>query len=1091
MCTQSRATVTRSSGRIPLIRCGLRLFSRLSVCLCGLLLAALACPAQTNVLTSNYNNSRTDLNASETILTPSVVNSTQFGKLFSLPVDGQLYAQPLYVANVTIGGVAHNVVVVATENDSVYAFDADVAGNPLWKASLIDAAHGAAAGATALSVPTDASCTDMQPQIGITSTPVIDPVSNTIYIEAKSKENAGFVHRLHALNLLTGAESAAGPTVIAASVPGTGDGSSSGTVPFDNLHQLNRPGLLLLNGIVYIAYASHCDFGPYHGWLLAYDTATLSQKGALNFTPNGSDGGIWMSGAGLAADSTGNIFLAVGNGTFDNTGGELGDSIVKVAMQNGTLQVLDYFTPFDQATLNANDRDLGSGGVLLLPDQSGSQPHLLIQAGKEGKIYLLNRDQLTVGNVHYCATNCNNTDAQIVQEIASGVSGEFSAPAYFNGSVYFWGRSDKLKAFAINNGVLATSPTVSGTSYSFPGATPVISANGTAGGIVWSIDSSQYGSPGPGPGPAVLHAHDASNVASELWNSTQAANNRDRAGNAVKFAVPTVVNGKVYVGTSTEVDVYGLLPIPPPATATPAISPASGAFTAPVPVTITDGTSGNSIFYTTDGSTPTSASTQYTGPFTLTSSATVNATATASGFSQSNVATASYTVTLPPAATPQISPASGTYTGSITVTITDSTSGASIFYTTDGSTPSASSTSYSGAFTLPASASVKAIAIAPGFAASMAASASYTIQLQPAAPVLADFSGGFTASGLTLNGGAAINGTRLRLTDTGTKEARSAFFSSLVNIQSFTNDFSFQITSPHADGFTFAIQGSAATALGPAGGGLGYGPAAIGGSGGIPESVAVKFDLYSNAGEGSNSTGMYTNGASPTIPSTDLSASGVNLHSGDVFNVHMTYDGTTLTWTITDASTGKIFSTSAAVNIPSIVGGNSAFVGFTGGTGGLTAIQEIMTWRFSAVAAAVAKTPIQFETESLPGISSGPAYRVFAWSGFSNGSGTTLDSTKVGDNVTITLAIPAAGTYDVKYAAKNHSTRGMSQLSVNGIKVGGIVDQYSSPDSWQEFDLGAVNLAAGNQPFTFTVTGKNAASSGFTLSFDYIKLTPQ
>jgi Chitobiase/beta-hexosaminidase C-terminal domain len=730
MCLQTFLAATRSSGRaLALVRAGREFLSRFLFSVAGFLLAALGCSAQANVLTSNYNNSRTSLNASETVLTPANVNSTQFGKLFSQPVDGQVYAQPLYVANVTIAGTSHNMVIVATENDSVYAFDADTAGNALWKASLLDTAHGAAAGASALNSSTDTGCSNIQPKIGITSTPVIDSASNTIYVEAKSKENGGFVHRLHALDLLTGAEKAPGPKVITASVSGTGNGSSGGLVPFDNLHHTNRPGLLLLNGIIYIAYASPCDQGPYHGWLLAYDAAAFSQKGALNFTPNGSDGGIWMSGAGIAADSSGNIFLPTGNGTFDNSGVELGDSIVKVAFQNGVLTVLDYFTPFNQGTLNGNDTDLCSGGVLLLPDQSGSHPHLLIQGGKEGKVYLLDRDQLTTGNVHYCASNCNSADAEIVQEVPGAVGGLFSTPAYFNGSIYFWGKNDKLKAFALNGGILGTAPTVSGTSYGFPGATPAISANGITNGIVWSIDSSQYGAPGPGPGPAVVHAHDAANVAQELWNSTQATKNRDVAGNAVKFAVPTVANGKVYVGTSTELDVYGLLGTTPPQAATPAISPTSGSFTNSIAVTLTDATAGSSIFYTTDNNTPTSASKQYTGPFTLALSATVNAIATASGFSPSGMATASYAITQVQVASPQISPASGTYTGPVSVTITDLTSGAGIFYTTDGSMPNASSTQYTGAFNLTASASVTAIAVVPGFASSAAASANYIMKL--------------------------------------------------------------------------------------------------------------------------------------------------------------------------------------------------------------------------------------------------------------------------------------------------------------------------------------------------------------------------
>jgi hypothetical protein len=449
------------------------------------------------------------------------------------------------------------------------------------------------------------------------------------------------------------------------------------------------------------------------------------------------------------------------------------------------------------------------------------------------------------------------------------------------------------------------------------------------------------------------------------------------------------------------------------------------------------------------------------------------------------MASASYAITAPQTATPQISPSSGSYTSSVSVSITDATGGASIFYTTDGSVPNASSTKYTAAFNLSASAAVKAIATASGFPSSALASADYTIQ--SSAPVI-NFGGGFTSAGLTLNGGAALSGTRLRLTDTGTFEARSAFFTSLVNVQSFTKDFSFQLATPNADGMTFTIQGNRASALGPAGGGLSYGPDTPTGSAGISKSIAVKFDLYSNSTDGLNSTGLYTNGASPTIPSTDLTSSGVNLHSGDVFKVHMTYDGTTLVWTITDATTGTSFSTSATVNIPSIVGGNTAFVGFTGGTGGKTAVQEIVTWSFSAAAA---KVPVQFETESLPGTSSGPAYRVFAWPGFLNGNGTTLDSTQAGDFVIINLNVPAAGLYDVKFAAKDRNPRGSSRAAVNGTNLGGVSDQYSAADVWKEFDLGTVNLLAGSQQFKFTVTGKNAASTGFTVSFDYIKLTPQ
>ncbi len=421
-----------------------------------------------------------------------------------------------------------------------------------------------------------------------------------MYVEAKSKEGGVFIHRLHALDVTTGAEKSPGPVVIAATINGTGDGSSGGQLIFGGpstagqaiaLRQHSRPGLLLLNGTIYIGYASLCDGAPYHGWMFAFDAATFTQIGVFNTTPNGNWGGIWMSGSGLAADASGNVYVATGNGTFDTVSvpaTAVGDSLLKLGISGGNLALLDYFTPYNQSTLNSGDTDLGSGGVLLLPDQPGSFPHLLVTAGKQGRIYLVNRDQMTKLNQHYC--NGCSSDPQVVQESSSGqVGGLWSMPAYWNNTVYFWGEVDVLRAIPLVNGLLDYAHlTTSTTSYNYPGATPTISANGTSNGIVWSIDSSQYGL----PGPAVLHAHNATNVARELWNSAQAANSRDKAGNAVKFAVPVPVNGKVYVGTETEVDVYGLFnpPAAPPAIIT---QPANQTVTAGQTATFTAAATGS------------------------------------------------------------------------------------------------------------------------------------------------------------------------------------------------------------------------------------------------------------------------------------------------------------------------------------------------------------------------------------------------------------------------------------------------------------------------------------------------------------------
>ena len=504
------------------------------------------------VFTQHNDNLRTGLNQNETVLTPTVVKSTTaFGKKFSQAVDGYVYAQPLYEPGVTIGGAVHNVVIVATENDSLYAFDADsntgANANPLWKANLIDTSHGAAVGAAPVT-NSQVGCGDLVPIIGITSTPVIDPSTGTIYVETKSSEGANYPHRLHAIDITTGNEKFSGPTTISASVSVPG-----GTVTFDGLHHLNRPGLLWLNGVIYLAYASHCDNTPYHGWLFAYSAATLTQQAAYLTTPeatsNGGLAGFWMAGSGVAADSNASIFITTGNGDFDTThipATLLGDSVLKLFFNGSSISLSDYFTPYNQGSLDGGDTDLGSGGALVLPDQPGSTPHELIQVGKSGTIYVINRDQFTTGNLHYCITNCNNTDAQIAQEVQGAVGGLWSIPAYWNGTVYFQGAGDSLKSFVLTNGVFPASATASTSStVGYPGATPSISSSGNSNGIVWEI------------GGSGLLAFDPANALAPLYNgSSQGVS----AGPHVKFSTPTIANGKVYVGTQTTLDVYGTLP---------------------------------------------------------------------------------------------------------------------------------------------------------------------------------------------------------------------------------------------------------------------------------------------------------------------------------------------------------------------------------------------------------------------------------------------------------------------------------------------------------------------------------------------------
>jgi uncharacterized protein (TIGR03437 family) len=514
------------------------------------LLLVFSCPyfvsAQVSVNTYRNNLARSGENLAETTLTPANVNPAQFGKLFNRPVDGQLYAQPLYAPSVAIAGKGvHNVVFVATQHDSVYAFDADsnTGANepPLWQVSLVNAA----AGETTAGIADVLNCLTIVPELGITSTPVIDPSTNTLYVVAMTKRDNQIFHRLHALDITSGAERPDSPVLIAASVPGTGDrslSSNSNTVTFDAYFYKNRAGLLLLNGVVYTAWTSHCDSRTYHGWIIAYDARSLRQVAVFNATPNGYRGSFWMGGAAPAADADGNIYAISGNGRFDAGGQNFGDSVIKLSSPG--LAVVDYFTPFNQLYLDDTDIDLGSSGAVLLPDMAGSlaHPHLLVSAGKEGRIYLLDRDRLG----HFQP----DADSQIIQSIEGAVGAAFGGPAYFNGTLYFSASYDKLKAFAVSGAHVATPPLSQSTlTFDYPGAVPAVSANGSSNGIVWVLES-DYG--------GTLHAYDASNLANELYNS-QMNITRDRIGSFVRFSVPTIANGRVYAGTADALVVFGLL----------------------------------------------------------------------------------------------------------------------------------------------------------------------------------------------------------------------------------------------------------------------------------------------------------------------------------------------------------------------------------------------------------------------------------------------------------------------------------------------------------------------------------------------------
>lgn len=501
-----------------------------------------------DVITYHYDNGRDGQNLNETALTPANVNSTQFGKKGEFTVDGKVDAQPLYLSQVTIGGQKKNVLYVATEHGSVYAFDADSINGTtsafLWKISTLGSGE---------TTSDNRGCSQVSPEIGITATPVIDRSRNAIYVVAMSKNSSGtYFQRIHALDLATGQELFGGPKNITATYPGAGDNSSGGNVVFDPKQYKERPGLLQINGTIYTTWSSHCDIRPYTSWVMAFSADTLAQTSVLNLVPNGSEGGIWMAGTAPAADPTGNLFFILGNGDFDTTlnasgfpaNGNCGNCFVKLSTSPG-LKLADYFTPHNTVAESNADTDFGSGGGILLLDVTdfgGNTRHLSVGAGKDSIIYVVDRDAMGKFNA--------GTD-QIYQEISGQLGGGvFSMPAFFSNTVYYGAVGDALKAFPVNSARLASAPSSQSTHhFGYPGTTPSISANGTTNGIVWAIENSG----------AVLFAYDATDLTKELYNSNQAANNRDHfSGN--KFITPMVVNGKVYVGTATSVAVFGLLP---------------------------------------------------------------------------------------------------------------------------------------------------------------------------------------------------------------------------------------------------------------------------------------------------------------------------------------------------------------------------------------------------------------------------------------------------------------------------------------------------------------------------------------------------
>lgn len=564
------------------------------------LLAAIAFQAQGQansdpvaVTTWHNDYAHTGQNLRETNLKPDNVNQATFGKLFTQPIDGYAYAQPLYVPNVAInvpGGKnngAHNVVYIATEHDSVYAFDADSSdganANPLWKVSFLDPTKGV------ITVPwSDERSHDLEPEIGITGTPIIDRQTNTIYLVSKTREVRGsgdqksvhYVQKFHALDLGSGAEKLGGPLLLGdcncidahggkyenssiLQYPGSGaphDTFVDGRIVFNAFLQNQRPALILVNGTVYICWASHADHKPVHGWIAGFSAKDLALQSVLNTSPNGNLDTIWMGGSSPAVDRDGSLLISLGNGDFDvdRGGKDYGECVIRVTPKAGSqpwdrLAITDYFCPTNFEALNKKDNDLGSGGPLLLPDQPGAHPHELIVSGKEGMVYVLDRDHL--GGINNPPDGPDN----VVEEVPKNeimldrgrvTASSINTAAYWNGFVYYTGHQRPIMQIPISGGLLAHAPLHLGNrKFDFPFPTPQISADGNQDAIVW-VQSS-------GPNGA-LFAYDASDVTRELWNSTMAGS-RDQYGPTVKFAMPVIANGKVFVAGQTTFAAFGHL----------------------------------------------------------------------------------------------------------------------------------------------------------------------------------------------------------------------------------------------------------------------------------------------------------------------------------------------------------------------------------------------------------------------------------------------------------------------------------------------------------------------------------------------------
>jgi hypothetical protein len=1026
-------------------------------------------PANADILSFHNDPFLDAQNLQEETLTLTNVNATSFGRLFSQPVDGPIYAQPLYKANLTIGGTPHNVAFVATEHDSVYAFD--LVDNPitgvtvtqLWRTSFINPTAGITPiPASELGNP------DIVPEIGITGTPVIDGATGTLYAVARTREMRGsvvhYVEKLHALDITTGAEKFGGPYTIGDTtsggadggwtnttsivVAGTGDGAGpDGMVRFNAGREMQRPALQLAGGVVYVAWASQADFRPYHGWVVGFNASTLQPVRWFNTTPNAGGAGIWESGGGLSVDPQGNLYFAEGNGfgsnAYDPPHGNYSESVLKLSPSGSQLNVADYFTPHEWQTLDIQDADLGSGGVMLLPDFVGStaHPHLMVELGKSGKLYLIDRDNM--GRLNNPGPDPTGGPDLIVQTVTAGQRGVWGNPAFFqvnrgtgaagsgSGIIYYHGSDDVLKGYVISNGHIDDAQADilrSNFNSQFPGTQPVVSANGIASptsptnGIVWELQVDAHGLGQQPNTPAILRAFSATNLATELYDSSQTGL-RDQPDHGNKFTSLTVTNGRVLIGTFGFFSVFGLFPAatatPPPRTNLTAAlqsgpqgpqiqlswtNPAPTQGAAPTGIKILRSTDGvNFTLYTTVARDQTTFTD--TGPLVVGQRYSYEVAAT--NQQGDSAVTGPVNVLVP------IGSSILTLTGAGASTVGLSwTPVANDHYDVERSTDGTTFTRINAAPFPAFQTSYSDTGLAPGIYAYRI----HAFNVSPTAESLSnvlgasigaviDHNAGFTnTTDLTPNGTTQFAETTVRLTRAPTQTG-SAFSNTRMTIASFTTTFELRFhegTQPnYADGVTFVIQANAPTSLGQGLGGLGYQ--------GIGHSVAVKFSTFQHTGDpSSTSTGLVLNGANPG-GGMDTTSSGVLLNSQDQKLVTLTYDGTTLTERIEDLQTHLVFTTSFTVNIPQILGSDTAYIGFTGATGsgsvegGFYELQDVVNWRFTS------QVPVPGAPSNLRVASSTSSEIDLAWNANSyNESGFKIERSP--DGTTWTQIDTATGT---------------------------------------------------------------------------------